>query len=169
EDIKNSVSIGKPIDNTRIYLLDKHQNPIPEGAVGELYIAGDGLARGYLSRPQLTTEKFVFSHSSCFTTHEKTQNDGDGGPLRLYKTGDRAKWLPGGTIRFLRRIDQQVKIRGYRVECGEIENILLRHPGINEAAVTASKGKDGETSLCAYYTSGESLSLMELRQYLAAE
>ncbi|MCP4154963.1 MAG: amino acid adenylation domain-containing protein, partial [bacterium] len=169
EAIKTSVSIGKPIDNTHIYILDKHQKPIPEGAVGELYIAGDGLARGYLSRPQLTTEKFIFLPGTTLAANEKTQNDGKGSPLRLYKTGDRAKWQTGGTIRFLGRIDQQVKIRGYRVECGEIENLLLRHSGINEAAVTASKGKDGETALCAYYTAGDSIALPELRQHLAAE
>ncbi|RPI73687.1 MAG: amino acid adenylation domain-containing protein, partial [Desulfobacteraceae bacterium] len=113
-------SIGRPIANTRMYLLDRHLEPVPLGITGELYIAGAGLARGYLNRPDLTADKFI-----------PDPFDGEGG--RLYKTGDLARYLTDGNIEFLGRKDTQVKIRGFRIELGEIETVLSRHPGVKEA------------------------------------
>src|SRR5439155_19438519 len=117
------VSIGRPIANTQIYLLDSHRQPVPIGVTGELHIGGIGLARGYLNRPELTAEKFI-SH---------TFNNGPS--TRLYKTGDLARYRPDGNIEFLDRLDNQVKIRGYRIELGEIEAVLRQHPEVRESVV----------------------------------
>jgi amino acid adenylation domain-containing protein len=132
------ITIGHPIDNTQIYLLDRSQQPVPIGVAGELYIGGDGLARGYLSRPELTAEKFV---PDAF---------GDESGLRLYATGDLARYAPDGKIEFLGRIDHQVKVRGFRIEVGEIESALQAHPSISDAAVVASDHQSGEKRLVAY-------------------
>ena len=121
----NSISIGRPIANTKVYLLDSHLSPVPIGISGELYIGGDGLARGYLNRPELTAEKFIphpFSHEPG---------------ARLYKTGDLARYLPDGNIEFLGRTDHQVKIRGFRIELAEIEAVLSQHPAVRETVVLA--------------------------------
>src|SRR5205085_2538958 len=117
--------IGRPIANTRIYILDRALRPVPIGVPGELHIAGAGLARGYLNRPDLTAEKFV---RDPFSSDPKA---------RLYKTGDLARFMSDGNIQFLGRIDQQVKIRGYRIELGEIEAVLSQCPSVQEAAVVA--------------------------------
>ncbi|MBI5032798.1 MAG: amino acid adenylation domain-containing protein [Chloroflexi bacterium] len=119
-------SIGKPIDNTQVYILDDHLQPVPIGVAGELYIGGIGLARGYLNRPELTADKFV--NYQLPIAHRPS-------PIRLYKTGDLARYLPDGNIEFLGRIDFQVKIRGFRVELGEIETQLRLLPTVHDAVV----------------------------------
>jgi len=134
----NSVPIGSAIANTQVYLLDAQMQPVKDGASGELYVGGAGLAREYLNRPDLTAEKFVpnpFSNSP-------------GG--RLYKTGDLGRYLPDGSIDYLGRIDQQVKIRGFRIELGEIESLLWQHPTVKLAAVTDKEDASGNKQLVAY-------------------
>ncbi|MEE8304638.1 MAG: amino acid adenylation domain-containing protein, partial [Candidatus Tectomicrobia bacterium] len=120
----SQIPIGRPIANMRVYLLDAHGQPVPIGVPGELYIGGDGLARGYLHRPDLTDERFVRPAFSDVGT-------------RLYRTGDLARYLPDGNIEFLGRIDHQIKIRGYRVELEEIEAVLAQHPAVRETVVVA--------------------------------
>jgi thioester reductase-like protein len=134
------VPIGKPIDNTQIYILDADGHPQPIGVPGELHIAGDNLARGYLERPELTAERFV---TNPFTPG-----------ARMYKTGDLARWLDDGNIQYLGRIDTQVKIRGFRIETGEIEAQLDQHPTIKESAVIA-QGQGDEKQLIAFYRASE--------------
>ncbi len=149
-------SIGRPIANTQIYILDKHLHPTSIGIPGELHIGGDGLARGYLHRADLTTKKFVpnpFSHDP---------------KSRLYKTGDLARYLPDGHIEYLGRLDNQVKIRGFRVELGEIETILAQHLRVREAVVLALEDRPGEKRLIAYLIPAQSEppSISELRSVL---
>ncbi|WP_298917457.1 amino acid adenylation domain-containing protein [uncultured Nostoc sp.] len=124
-EIGNSVSIGRPITNAQIYLLDRNLHPVPLGVAGEVYIGGDGLARGYLNRPDLTAERFIRN------PFEEVEGS------RLYKTGDLARYLADGNIEFLGRIDQQIKIRGFRIELGEIEAVLKRNPAVDEVIVVA--------------------------------
>ncbi|MCA6113197.1 non-ribosomal peptide synthetase, partial [Bradyrhizobium cenepequi] len=130
------IPIGRPIANTKVYLLDGHGAPVPFGAVGELYIGGAGVARGYLNQPELTAERFI---ASPFV-------DGD----RLYKTGDLARYLPDGNLAFLGRNDEQVKIRGFRIEPGEIAARLLEHALLRDAVVVAQQDRTGEPRLVAY-------------------
>ncbi len=132
------ISIGRPIANTQFYVLDKRLRAVPVGVIGELYIGGLGLARGYRHRAALTAERFI---PDPFGTTP-------GG--RLYWTGDLARWRADGTLECLGRVDHQVKIRGFRVELGEIEAALARHPGVREAAVAARPDASGEMSLAAY-------------------
>jgi len=136
--IVNSVSIGCPISNTQVYILDSQLQPVPIGVPGELYIAGDGLARGYFNRPELTARAFI---SNPFS---------DEPDARLYKTGDLARYLPDGNIEYLGRIDNQVKIRGYRIELGEIEETLRQHPAVQDAAAIARDDGSGNKGLVAY-------------------
>lgn len=130
--------IGRPIPNTQIYILDKHLQPLPIGITGELYIAGEGLAQGYLNCPELTTEKFV----------PNPFNDKKG--ARLYKTGDLARYRPDGNIEFLGRIDNQVKIRGFRIELSEIETVLSHHQSVQKAVVIVKENISGNKYLVAY-------------------
>ena len=120
-----SISLGRPMDNTQTYILDANLQPVPIGVPGELYIGGDGLARGYLKRPDLTAEKFL---PNPFSKEPGT---------RLYRTGDMARYLPDGNIEFLGRLDHQVKIRGFRIELGEIESVLSQHPAVQGTVVVA--------------------------------
>ncbi len=142
---RDSIPIGKPIDNTFLYIFDKQGRPQPVGVPGELCIAGANLARGYLNRPDLTTEKFPPFPSRLHPSPLSPPSP------RLYHTGDLARWLPEGNIEFLGRIDHQVKIRGNRIELGEIENALLRHENIKEAVVTVREDGSGDKFICAFF------------------
>jgi amino acid adenylation domain-containing protein len=148
--------IGKPVFNTQIYLLDDSLQPLPVGTPGEVYVGGDGLARGYLHRPVQTAERFI--------PHPYSQQPG----ARLYKTGDLARYLPGGNLEFLGRNDEQVKVRGYRIELGEVEAALASHPAVSESVVVVHNAGAGEKRLVAYVMSaeGEALSIGELRQFV---
>jgi amino acid adenylation domain-containing protein/non-ribosomal peptide synthase protein (TIGR01720 family) len=157
-------SIGRPIDNTRLYILNQHLQLVPIGVPGELHIGGAGLARGYLNRPDLTAEKFVtdpFAAPASGGGQAGTSN-------RLYKTGDLVRYLPNGEIEFLGRIDQQVKVRGCRIELGEIEAALTRHPAIKTAAVISHTDDVGSPRLAAYLVPQQlpAPSSIELRAFL---
>ncbi|MCP4156874.1 MAG: amino acid adenylation domain-containing protein, partial [bacterium] len=129
------IPIGKPLQNMRLYILDKHRSVQPTGVPGQLCIAGTGLALGYLNNPQMTADKFI-----PFTEEEKN----------VYLTGDLARRLPGGNIQYLGRLDNQVKVRGFRIELGEIENLLLKHPQVKETSVVLHTRQTGENTICAY-------------------
>ncbi|WP_246771755.1 non-ribosomal peptide synthetase, partial [Pseudomonas syringae] len=148
-------SIGQPLANTRVYVLDTHGQPVPVGVVGELHITGVGVARGYLNQPQLSAERFPMSPFSE-------------APRRMYRTGDLGRWLPDGTLQFLGRNDDQVKIRGLRIELGEIESALAACPGVRQAVVLARDDSPGQTEglrLVAYLC-GETTAVEQLRGQL---
>ncbi len=152
-----SIPIGKPIDNTKTYILDDHLQPVPIGIRGELYIGGDGLAIGYLNSPELTAERFIPNPFS------------DDPGARLFKTGDLARYLPDGNIEFLGRIDHQVKIRGFRIELGEIEAVLAQHPKVKEVVVAAREDTPGDKRLVGYVVphQGQQSETGGLRSYLS--
>ena len=151
----DSISLGRPIANTGIYILDRNLRPVPAGVVGNIYVAGDGLARGYFDRPDLTAEKFI--------PHPFAIEPGQ----RLYNTGDRGRFRKDGAIEYKGRTDHQVKIRGSRVEPGEVETALLSHPGIVEGIVLAQPDSSGENQLTAYVrTHGAPPSTRDIRAYL---
>ncbi|MFT5822329.1 MAG: amino acid adenylation domain-containing protein/FkbM family methyltransferase [Crocinitomix sp.] len=144
-----TIPIGAAIANSSAYILDENHQIIPQGAIGEICVGGDGLARGYLNQVELTEEKFITD------PYQKGE--------RIYKTGDLGKWLPDGSIEFIGRKDHQVKVRGYRIELGEIEHALLGITAIEAAVVMAKQRKSGEKELIAYLTAKESLNTVDLR------
>jgi acyl-coenzyme A synthetase/AMP-(fatty) acid ligase/acyl carrier protein len=151
------IPIGRPIANTQIYVLDNHFEPVPLGAIGELFIGGDGVAHGYLDRPDLTASRFLVDR---FRT---------GG--RMYRTGDLARMLPGGVIEYMGRADAQIKLRGFRIELGEIETILERQPGVRQAVVIVREDTPGDQRLTAYMVALDrgSVAVDMLREALAAK
>jgi amino acid adenylation domain-containing protein len=151
-----SVSIGRPLANTQLYILDEQLQPVPIGVAGELHIGGVQVARGYLHRPDLTAERFI---PDPFNKHPDA---------RLYKTGDRVRYLADGAIEYLGRIDFQVKLRGFRIELGEIESALLQHPTVNQAVAIVDRQQSGSDRLVAYVicNSGFEVSISELRSFL---
>jgi len=185
------VPLGKPVDNTVIYLFDQWMKLVPPGVAGEIYIGGKGVTRGYLNNPGLTAEKFCLRRPGG-ALFEKTAPPGPPRKnfllektapgktiykshrthksyksyLSYYKTGDRARWLPDGNLQFLGRIDHQVKIRGFRIEPGEIETQVLQYSGIKKVVVIAREGANKEKYLCAYIVPGKSLEIPALRLFL---
>jgi amino acid adenylation domain-containing protein len=152
------IPIGRPIANTQLYVLDRLLQPVPIGVKGELYIGGDGVAQGYWRREELTTERFIPTPFS------------DDPHVRLYKTGDLARYLPDGNLEYLGRIDDQVKIRGFRIELGEIEAVLSQHPDVEESTVIVREDLPGDKRLAAYIvTQNLQISIDELRAFLSEQ
>ena len=160
-EFKENIPIGKPLANTKIYIVDKDNNLCPVGVPGELCISGRQLSRGYLNRPELTAEKFTAN-----PFHKENHKDYE----KMYRTGDLARWLPDGNIEFSGRVDFQVKIRGFRIEPGEIETAIVKQAGIKETVVIAKEDQAGRSYLTGYYVSGErKIGEEELREQLSKE
>jgi amino acid adenylation domain-containing protein len=165
-----SIPIGCPISNTQVYILDNYLQPVPIGVVGELHIAGAGLAKGYLNRPELTQEKFIPNPFEKDEVIPPTPlNKGGNEPSKLYKTGDLARYLPDGNIEYVGRIDNQVKIRGFRIELGEIESVLSQNQAVQSSCVIVREDNPGEKQLVAYIVPklGVKLTSGDLRQFLS--
>jgi amino acid adenylation domain-containing protein len=158
-DKGSTVPVGRPINNTTIYILDKNRQPVPIGVPGELYIGGTGVTRGYLNRPELSAERFVPDPFS------------DENGARLYRTGDLVRYRADGNIEYLNRLDNQVKVRGYRIELGEIETVLAKHEAIKQAVVVVREDQSGDQRLVAYYIAepNHSVTVAELRKHLRNE
>ena len=158
-DWKNSIAqtipIGRPIANTRVYILDAQGEPVPTGVAGELYIAGDGVTAGYINQPERSAERFL------------PDRFGPDASAKMYRTGDLVRYLADGNVEFLGRVDDQVKIRGFRIELGEVESVLLRQGGVKQAAVLAVANERGERSLVAYVVGAAGSE--ELRSYLRGQ
>jgi amino acid adenylation domain-containing protein len=153
-----SIPIGRPIQNTQVYVLDANLEPVPVGVTGELYIAGAGVTAGYLKQAEKTAERFIRNLFSSDRT------------AKMYRTGDLARYLEDGAIEFLGRGDDQVKIRGFRIELGEIEAALARHAGVKQALVLAQENEQGDKRLLGYVVAqGKELTGEELREYLKQE
>jgi acyl-coenzyme A synthetase/AMP-(fatty) acid ligase len=146
------VPIGRPLANNRVYILDDHLEPVPQGIAGELYIGGAGVAQGYWCRPELTAERFLPDPFQSTPA------------ARMYKTGDTARWLPRGSLDYLGRRDEQVKVRGFRIELGEVESALAAHSGVRAAAVSMRDG--ALIAWCVWHDSAVETS--DLRKFLAA-
>jgi len=153
---EGAISIGRPIANTQLYILDSNLRPVPMGVYGELYIGGEGLSRGYLNRSDLTAERFI------------PDPFGEGSGHRLYRTGDKARFLSDGSIEFSGRLDFQVKIRGFRIELGEIETVCTHHPAIQQAIVMPREITNGDIRLVAYikFDAHDEPTVSELRRFL---
>jgi len=159
ERVPESVPIGPPISNTQVYILDEHMQPLGPGKTGELYAAGDGVARGYLNNPAATAEKFLPNPFS--------EREGE----RMYRTGDLARWRDDGVVEFLGRIDNQVKVLGHRIEPGEVETVLRMNPGVSQVCVVPHADESGSKQLVAYFVpaSGAALSPTDLRTFLTGK
>lgn len=152
-DLTEAPAIGGPVANTQVYLLDRHMQPMPLGIPGEIYLAGEGVTRGYWKRPSLTATRFI--------PNPFAQVPGD----RLYKTGDLARYLPDGQLVFMGRVDHQVKLHGFRIEMGEIERTLQQHPQVDQAVVTIHENQQGQKSLVAYLVPHPKRPLPDLNDY----
>jgi amino acid adenylation domain-containing protein len=162
-----TIPIGRPISNTIVYLLDSHLNPVPVGVPGEIYIGGDGLAQGYLNRPELEAEKFVCVPAGKLQVSNSVSANGENQCVRLYRTGDTACRLLDGNIEFIGRKDHQIKLRGFRIELGEIESALNSHQAVKDGVI-ALKETGGEKKLTAYYVPAENFAptTADLRDFL---
>jgi acyl-coenzyme A synthetase/AMP-(fatty) acid ligase/acyl carrier protein len=154
-EYSQNIPIGSPIANSTTYVIDRNRKIVPIGVMGELYVGGDGVARGYLNNPELTAQRFIVN------------------PLkedeRLYCTGDKVRWLKDGKLEFSGRCDHQVKIRGFRIELGEIESLLIKYPGVADTAVLAREDVPGEKRLVGYFVAvdkSEKFAVNELREFL---
>lgn len=157
--------LGKPIDNTQFYILDKHLNLLPRGAVGELYIGGDGLARGYINKEEMTKARFI--QKPLLTKSKKRELSNE----YLYKSGDLVRWFPDGSLKFMGRNDHQVKIRGYRIELGEVEAVLGSYEGIKQTAVIpkdpkTSESLNGTKYLIGYYVADSEINENDILVYM---
>jgi aspartate racemase len=157
DSLPDSIPIGTPISNTRAYILDENMNPVAPGEIGELYTAGDGVARGYLNDPDTTAAKFL------------ADSFADGPRQRMYRTGDLARWRPDGTIEFLGRTDSQAKILGHRIEPGEIEGLLQRHGRVKQACVVARTESGGKRLVAYFVPSEHGPKPQDLREFVASQ